>query len=388
MHPERFFFEFHTGEIIVDLVEFLAPALRSLPAGCLHQFRRIVMQTLDIALPGILDSEDAPKKKGGQETRQHVTLARRRQAFSFIAVLADDDMIQKNLPQFFIVNAHTLSVADAKWLEQTQVTNNVFVQRRASAWLKASDLARIIRQIGRTLSPFRQTHAFIFCMDACPTHWTDVVARSAAESHLALVLIPPLTTSILQPLDVHVFHHIKRAARHGLENLQGEHPGEEISPRAIVHMWAKTVHRILQKQSWKRAFESCGFGAEGTCIGKRCRQHTGLQSEKYVSSDLPSLEDLHRCTTKRSRLPIGWWFHLALHNVGCVKSAAMTESSVHRRNEDDIGSGANSQGCSEVRDPGLGASWTTTAAPSAPSMREPRLPRAVRLFSTIRKPVP
>ena len=123
-------------------------------------------------------------------------MARRRQAFSLIAFLADDEAIQALLPQFCMVNAYTITVGDAKWLERTQGAHNMFVQRRASAWLKATDLGLISRPVGHALSSLRSTHAFILCMDACPTHWTDVVARSAAESHLALVLIPPLTTSV------------------------------------------------------------------------------------------------------------------------------------------------------------------------------------------------
>ena len=161
---------------------------------------------------GLLTASTHQKKQHRQEPRQHVTLARRRQAFSLIAVLANEPMFQTILPQFCIVNAHTLSIADTAWLERTQEEHNVCVLRRGSAWLKAKDLANIIRHIGRVLAPWRQTHAFIFSMDACPTHWTDVVARAAAESNLAIVLIPPLTTSILQPLDVHVFHHLKRGA--------------------------------------------------------------------------------------------------------------------------------------------------------------------------------
>ena len=244
------------------------------------------------------------------------TLARRRQACSSIAVLADDDMIPNILPQIFIVNAHAFSVADGKWLKPTQDTNHVFVQWRARFGLKSFGMGRVVCQFGRTLSPFRKTHPCIFCMDACTTHWTDVVARNAADNHLALVFTPPCTTSMLSPLEKHVFHHIKRASRQGPNNLMGKHSGAEIFHRAIVHMWAKTMHKILQKQSWKRAFETSGFGAEGTCIGKHCRQQTSLQSQQYISSDLPFWDDLLKCNTKRWRLPIGRWFHFVPPNVG------------------------------------------------------------------------
>ena len=236
-------------------------------------------------------------------------------------------MFQSILPQFCIVNAHTLSIADTTWLERTQHDHNVFVLRRGSAWLKAKDLAKLIRDIGRVLTPWRHTHAFILALDACPTHRTDVVARAAAESNLAIVLIPPLTTSILQPLDVHVFHHMKRAARYGLEHLQGEHLGEELRSRDIIYMWSETIRSTLNSRNWKNTFESCGFGDDDTSVGQRCRQQTQLEEQKYISTHLPSLEDLQRCSTNRSRLPIGWWFHLALHNHTFAARAAITTAS-------------------------------------------------------------
>ena len=297
-------------------------------------------------------------------------------------------MFQNILPQFCIVNTHTLSVGDAKWLERTQNEQNVFVYRRPSAWLKAQELAHIIRHIGRVLAPWRHTHAFIFCLDACPTHWTDVVARAAAESHLALVLIPPLTTSVLQPLDVHVFQHIKRAARYGLEQLQGEHPGQEVRARDIVYMWCTTIRNTLNRQSWKHAFESCGFGANDTHIGTRCRQQTGLREDKYVSTELPTLEDLQRCSTKRARLPLGWWFHLALTDAQRVPSAAITTASTVQQQPPDISVQSLPRAGSTEPHRVVVAEWTTSTATAAASTRAPRTPRAVRLWSGLPKAHP
>ena len=297
-------------------------------------------------------------------------------------------MFQSILPQFCIVNSHTVSIADSIWLEHTQHDHNVFVHRRGSAWLKAKDLANIIRDIGRVLAPWRHTHAFIFCLDACPTHWTDVVARAAAESHLALVLIPPLTTSILQPLDVHVFHLIKRAARYGLEQLQGEHPGEELQAKDIVYMWSKSIRDTLSSQNWRTAFESCGFGGDGTQIGKRCRNQTGLVEGKFLSRDLPALEDLQRCSTNGTRLPIGWWFHLALQHQKDVPSAAITTASKEEEQAHDIVvQSSPSAGSTEPHRPFV-ETWRTTTATSAATMHAPRVPWAVRLWSGAPNPHP
>ena len=48
---------------------------------------------------GLLTAHTQQKRKDGQEHRQRVTLAQRRQAFSFLALLADDAMFQNILPQ-------------------------------------------------------------------------------------------------------------------------------------------------------------------------------------------------------------------------------------------------------------------------------------------------
>ena len=260
---------------------------------------------------GFVTANTQKKTRAGQHQGRVVPLRRRREAFSLIAFLSDDEEIQKALPQFFILNKYTLSKADTESLAKCEHEAGVVLQRGNTAWLKAPELSKVLRHIGRTLSPWRKTHAFILCMDACPTHWTDKVARAAAENHLALVLIPPLTTCIFQPLDVHVFQHIKREARYGMESLQSRHPTGEIPARDIVEMWATCVRQTLNSRSWRFAFESCGFTRDMRKLGQRCRDQLTPNVALHFAGDLPSLAQLQNCSSSRTRLPIGWWFHLA-----------------------------------------------------------------------------
>ena len=276
---------------------------------------------------GLLTRTTCRKLQQGREKRQAALLSQRRTAFSLLAFLADDVLVQKALPQFICVNSHTLSAADATWLAAATRESNIIVQRRKSAWAKSSDVAEILRHVGRALRPWRETHTFILALDACSTHWTQSVARAAAESNLALLFVPPHTTSFLQPLDVHVFQHVKRAARAGLEDLYLKQESGYIASRAIVHMWALVVRETLDSRCWKFAFRSCGFGQGQSCIGERCKARTGIGAPPSVGHELPSLSLLHVCTTSRTKLPIGWWFHLPVQVDRASREAAAFSAS-------------------------------------------------------------
>ena len=272
---------------------------------------------------GLLSAKTCLRMRRGRAPQQTATLSTRRTAFSLLAFLADNVDVQKSLPQLLVLNAHTVTLADARWLEHETKDLNIVVQRRKSAWIKSGDLAVVLREVGRALRPFRDTHAFVLALDVCPTHWTTCVARAAAESNLGIVFVPPSTTAFLQPLDVHVYNHLKRAARHGLEDLYIRDTVGHVANRDIIRMWAHAVCDVLNSRCWRFAFASCGFGHNQANIGERCRYRCGLAEPPHVGCDLPTLSMLQLCTSMRVQLPLGWWSHLPLRAQEHASSAAV-----------------------------------------------------------------
>ena len=66
---------------------------------------------------GLMSAKACLRMRRGRAPQQTATLLTRRTAFSLLAFLADNVDVQKSLPQFLVLNAHTLAHADARWLE-------------------------------------------------------------------------------------------------------------------------------------------------------------------------------------------------------------------------------------------------------------------------------
>ncbi len=251
-----------------------------------------------------------------REHEQEVTLAQQRTAFSFLAVIADNAEIQAALPQWFLVNFHTLSARDAHTIAGRIRETRVRLVRAKSAWATQDTLADWLRAVGQSLRPWRETHVFILSMDSAPVHITTRIARIAAGNGLRLCIIPPNMTRWLQPLDTHAFQHVKRAGRDALESLQLSTPTGRTHVREVLQTWATVVHVTVTQRNWNAAFLACGVGGRQRFLGQRLRRALQLPDAVQCGCDVPSLDDLQTCSSHRNRLPLAWWFNWARADAG------------------------------------------------------------------------
>ena len=239
------------------------------------------------------------------------SLKQQRAAFSLLAVIASDVEVARLLPQWVLLNTFTCSQKIVTQIADEMTDTAVVFRRGRSAWATTKVLCDWFRAIGQALRPLHASHVFVMCMDAAPAHWTAPVARAAHSAGIRLCFIPPLMTSVLQPLDVHVFQHLKREARDGFEALQIEHTGQPVPVLHILRMWRRLINSIVRLHPWASAFRSCGVGAHQTSAGRRILRALQLEAAPDIPDALPSLSQIQSCTSQRCVLPLVWWFKFA-----------------------------------------------------------------------------
>ena len=125
-----------------------------------------------------------------------------------VGLVCDVPEAQRVLPQIVIGNFHTLpKKAMAALL--AKLPDNVHLLRRKSAWNDKGLYAIIIRMIAEALAPFAGAYQPILLHDAFRGHIAWNVFAAFTRVGIWPIIVPALMTSLLQPLDTHVFAEYK-----------------------------------------------------------------------------------------------------------------------------------------------------------------------------------
>ena len=101
--------------------------------------------------PGLLAVAD--KKSFLATARATASHSKQRQRASLVALLSDDDAVQRLLPQFVVASHRVLSPTAATELQSrlSALSPRFRVFRRVSSWLSVKDLVRILHEVHASL---------------------------------------------------------------------------------------------------------------------------------------------------------------------------------------------------------------------------------------------
>ena len=138
-------------------------------------------------------------------------------------------------------------------------------------------------------------------MDAAPCHLGLDVLRACRSCGFSLILIPALMTSMLAPLDTHVFSIYKYTLKERCDAARSASAGD-IGVEAFMHCLANAMTDIFQCRSWSHAFAHNGMCWNHDNVADSLLKQLGLTREgarPHVGA--PTLEDLQTCVPRRSR---------------------------------------------------------------------------------------
>ena len=230
------------------------------------------------------------------------SLSVRRRAVTLVAFIADDCEIQRVLPQV-IVGAE--ANIPPQWAEAQRLRPDcVYVFRRKHGWMNASVMKDLLKLLGASLRPFAQSHYFILSMDAAPAHMTASAARACHKAGVMPHLLPARATSMMQPLDTHVFARLKRCIGQEYEAALIGGDTSTVSHRATLDIFCKVADNVLTHGEHARAFHKCGLGQNQQRVGASMLRCLEVDCAPTVSADLPSLEQLHEVYARNKSVPV------------------------------------------------------------------------------------
>ena len=201
------------------------------------------------------------KKALREDAVQRVSLSRRRKCFTLVAFICDQPAIQLLLPQVLIVSAATC--AEKVWREiQSTGWDNMIIVRQKSAWNNERLCAVIIRRLGSILAKFTlQYRPFLF-MDSVRFHTSPQVLTACKAMMITPIIIPPLLTWLLQPLDTGAFSLFKHILRELYQGARAQSETDDIDLQNFMACISQAIAGGLNARNWGAEFDRCGFGQQ------------------------------------------------------------------------------------------------------------------------------
>ena len=248
--------------------------------------------------------------------RSHKGLHRRapksdsRTAYTYVGIICDNEIIQRELPQFIVLNKRICPEAVYRRI-LAQVPSKVKVWRaEKSSWLTNTGFCKIIRTIAQHLRPFVQEYQPILSLDAASIHLHESVWSTVAKTGLMMHCIPAKATYCLQPLDVYSFALLKREIK---QRCQAHNiAAGTVDLEASVLVLAAAAHKILYGRCWRNSFSHLGLTGDQSDVSVRLLSKIDATSVPLIPRTDPTLEDFAACFPKRRIIPVDSIFKCVL----------------------------------------------------------------------------
>lgn len=239
-----------------------------------------------------------------RETGQRISLGQRRQTVTLVSFVCDDVALQPLMPQVVLCNRRSFPRRAEKRVRKA-LPGHIQLIQKASAWNDNSTLAHIVTDLGKRLQPYRGTVQPVLIMDACRLHVHRKVLEKCASAGIVIILIPPLTTFMLQPLDAdpYGFNMFKAALRREFQAARLGGDTIEVSFEVFLACVGRAVDKSFSKRDWASVFDRLGFGLGQTQIGDAVRNLLPVNADIAVGQQRPDANDLRFCFPRRARIP-------------------------------------------------------------------------------------
>ena len=251
-----------------------------------------------------------------QTATQKANLAVRRSAFTLVALVCDCQRVQEALPQVLLGCEQIFPARLFAAWSQSPRQDNMYFLRQKTGWVDEQTLCQIVRLLGAALRRWEHEYSFVVSLDAYPAHLTAPVARAFAQQRLMLLVLPAGTTCVLQPLDTHVFVHLKRFLGQRLERCRLASASGVATTADVVQAVVDGVRHVLQEKSWAHAFTDNGLTAGQRGLRRGLLARLELGEAPSVGAALPGLRQLQHSFGDRRSIPLGWLFRCSVLNRG------------------------------------------------------------------------
>ena len=224
-----------------------------------------------------------------------------RKAFSHVAIICDDASLQPHLPQVLLVNERTVSIEQLR-LWRSLPGSNAQLWRRPSAWINDKVFAQIVRTLGKVLQQRAKDRQAILLLDAHVCHFSLDTLAACRAFNIWPVIIPARMTSLLQPLDTHVFARFKMFLRTYLHQVMLTGANVDLTSEQVIDALLHSIKGVLQRHAWGPAFDKNGFG-DRFQVRKHLCEVLSFSNFPVIESNLPAYAQFVHCFPARKHIP-------------------------------------------------------------------------------------
>jgi hypothetical protein len=240
--------------------------------------------------------------KRGHKVTQNISLATKRKCLTHVAFICDDVDVQKDMPQFVIMNEHTVTAAAFATLRAAR-PKNVHLFREKSAWVNGHLCARIVHLLANALKAHGDKFQLVLLFDTFKGHLCAHVWRALSKTRIWPLVVPAKLTWLLQPCDTHAFAVFKLCLQKAYQNERIKTVDGQAGIQALLASLYVAIHDVLETKTWKDAFDRNGFSDQQVLVSPKILALIGVAPPLAIPSLRPDVAQLKSCFPHRSKIP-------------------------------------------------------------------------------------
>ena len=209
---------------------------------------------------------------------------------TLMGVVSSQPSLQQHLPQVLLPRSPRGDEPGhrAKRVYET-LGAPVEVWHKSSGHINAAVMKMWIKSIAEVVRQKCGDVHILVAMDCHPNHISEKTLKAAKSCNVHIVPVPARSTWFLQPLDVKVFHHLKRRLRAHLMVAENSVRNATLTWTDHLQAIRTSVHRTLVQRSYGREMRSMGMSPMGLPSSPHLAK---LLEGQDLSPRPPSTEDL------------------------------------------------------------------------------------------------
>ena len=140
----------------------------------------------------------------------------------------------------------------------------------------------------------------VLIFDSVRLHTAPRVLSACASTHIWPLLVPPLTTDLIQPLDVYAFSPYKHDLQSEYQTARVGNDSLDVDLSTMLRCIGAATEHVIQSQPWGDAFRKTGFGNNQADVGPRILDRLELDHTPLIPHFKPSVALVSYCLPRGS----------------------------------------------------------------------------------------
>ena len=237
------------------------------------------------------------------EPVQRVPHSRRRGCLTHVGFVCDQPDLQHLMPQVVIGNEKILP-AGAMAALKAGLPANVRLIRQKSSWNNHMLCAIIVRILALALRPHLERFQPVLLLDTVRLHFNQVVLNACNTCGVWFILVPALTTWLLQPLDTHVFRAFKSQLRKAYQRARIQGATHDLTIQQFMPCLYEAIRSTIDGEDWSLSFAENGFGHMQAQVRASVARALAVELPLCIPSTRPTEEQLQSVFPRRTVIPL------------------------------------------------------------------------------------